>query len=179
MGGSPGEKPEVYRRANVLRSVDDVRTPLLVMQNDPQVPPTESAAFVKALRAHHKTVFNFTYPGELQRFAQPAQRLDAWEKKLASSITISIRGLEPRTRRCRRWCLPVQVTQTEPRHILDRKTGRKQRGRTYSGRSRIRQPSRGGFLTMESAGGHADGWQLWFGVLNAGVDSREEVFCRT
>lgn len=30
---------------------------------------------------------------------------------------------------------------------------------------------------MESAGGHADGWQLWFGVLNAGVDFREEVFC--
>lgn len=95
MGGSPGEQPEVYRRANVLRSVDDVRTPLLVMQNDPQVPPAEAAAFVRALRAHHKTVFSFTYPGELHGFAQPAQRLDAWEKKLAFWMTTSIRGLEP------------------------------------------------------------------------------------
>src|SRR5579875_1634668 len=52
MGGSPTEKPEVYRRANVLLSIDKVRTPLLVMhgEDDPKVPPAESASFVKALR---------------------------------------------------------------------------------------------------------------------------------
>ena len=85
MGGTPTEKPNVYRRANVLLSIDKVRTPLLVMhgENDPQVPPAESDAFVKALRAQHKTVFYFTYPGELHGFAQPAHRLDAWEKELA------------------------------------------------------------------------------------------------
>jgi dipeptidyl aminopeptidase/acylaminoacyl peptidase len=85
MGGTPTEKPDVYRRANVLLSIDKVRTPLLVMhgEDDPQVPPAESAALVKALRAQHKTVFYFTYPGELHGFAQPQHRLDAWSKELA------------------------------------------------------------------------------------------------
>ena len=85
MGGSPTEKPEVYRRANVLLQVDKIKTPLLVMhgENDPQVPPANSAFFVKALKEHHKTVYYFTYPGELHGFAQPAHRLDAWEKQLA------------------------------------------------------------------------------------------------
>lgn len=85
MGGSPTEKPEVYRRANVLLQVDKIKTPLLVMhgENDPQVPPADSALFVKALREHHKTVFYFTYPGELHGFSQPAHRLDAWQKQLA------------------------------------------------------------------------------------------------
>jgi dipeptidyl aminopeptidase/acylaminoacyl peptidase len=85
MGGTPTEKPEVYRRANVLLQIDKVKTPLLVMhgENDPQVPPADSAFFVKALREHQKTVFYFTYPGELHGFSQPAHRLDAWEKQLA------------------------------------------------------------------------------------------------
>jgi dipeptidyl aminopeptidase/acylaminoacyl peptidase len=85
MGGTPLEKPEVYRRANVLLQVDKVKTPLLVMhgENDPQVPPADSAFFVKALRDHHKTVFYFTYPGELHGFSQPGHRLDAWQKQLA------------------------------------------------------------------------------------------------
>jgi dipeptidyl aminopeptidase/acylaminoacyl peptidase len=85
MGGTPVEKPENYRRANVLQQVDKVKTPLLVMhgENDPQVPPADSAFFVKALREHHKTVFYFTYPGELHGFSQPAHRLDAWQKQLA------------------------------------------------------------------------------------------------
>ena len=85
MGGSPAEKPEVYKRANVLLQVDKVKTPLLVMhgEDDPQVPPANSAEFVKALRDHNKTVFYFTYPKELHGFAQPADRLDAWQKQLA------------------------------------------------------------------------------------------------
>ncbi len=85
MGGTPADKPEVYRRANVLPSIEKVRTPLLVMhgENDPQVPPAESEVFVKALRAQHKRVFYFTYPGELHGFAQPSHRLDAWSKQLA------------------------------------------------------------------------------------------------
>jgi dipeptidyl aminopeptidase/acylaminoacyl peptidase len=85
MGGEPAEKPDVYRRANVLLQVDKVTTPLLVMhgENDPQVPPADSALFVKALKEHNKTVFYFTYPGELHGFSQPAHRLDAWEKQLA------------------------------------------------------------------------------------------------
>ena len=47
------------------------------------MPPANSAFFVKALKEHHKTVYYFTYPGELHGFAQSAHRLDAWEKQLA------------------------------------------------------------------------------------------------
>ncbi|MFC5863191.1 prolyl oligopeptidase family serine peptidase [Acidicapsa dinghuensis] len=85
MGGAPNEKPEVYKKANVLLQVEKVKTPLLVMhgEDDPQVPPANSAEFVKALREHDKTVFYFTYPNELHGFAQPAHRLDAWRKQLA------------------------------------------------------------------------------------------------
>jgi len=85
MGGAPSEKPEVYKRANVLLQIDKVRTPLLVMhgEDDPQVPPANSAEFVKALRAQHKTVYYFTYPNELHGFSQPAHRLDALQKQLA------------------------------------------------------------------------------------------------
>jgi dipeptidyl aminopeptidase/acylaminoacyl peptidase len=85
MGGSPTEKPEVYRRANVLLSVDKIKTPLLILhgENDPQVPPAESAEFAKALAEHHKTYFYFTYQNELHGFSQPAHRLDAWQKELA------------------------------------------------------------------------------------------------
>jgi dipeptidyl aminopeptidase/acylaminoacyl peptidase len=85
MGGSPAEKPDVYRQANVLLQIDKVKTPLLVMhgENDPQVPPANSTFFVKSLREHNKTVFYFTYPNELHGFAQPAHRLDAWQKELA------------------------------------------------------------------------------------------------
>jgi dipeptidyl aminopeptidase/acylaminoacyl peptidase len=85
MGGSPTEKPEVYRKANILLAIDKVRTPVLIMhgENDPQVPPAESTQFAKALREHHKTYFYFTYPNELHGFAQPAHRLDAWQKQLA------------------------------------------------------------------------------------------------
>jgi dipeptidyl aminopeptidase/acylaminoacyl peptidase len=85
MGGSPTEKPEGYRRANILLSVDKIKAPILIMhgEDDPQVPPAESAAFAAALREHHKKYFYFTYPGELHGFTQPAHRLDAWQKQLA------------------------------------------------------------------------------------------------
>ena len=85
MGGSPLEKPEVYRKANALLDVDKIKTPLLIMhgENDPQVPPFESAQFVRALKQHGKTYYYFTYPGELHGFTQRDHRLDAWRKQLA------------------------------------------------------------------------------------------------
>ena len=85
MGGTPSEKPEVYRRANILLSIDKVKTPVLIMhgEDDPQVPPSESAQFARALQQHHKTYFYFTYPNELHGFTQREHRLDAWQKQLA------------------------------------------------------------------------------------------------
>ena len=86
MGGAPDEKPEVYKRANVLLQVatGSRRAPSVMDgEDDPQVPPADSAEFVAALRSHSKTVFYFTYPHELHGFAQPAHRLDAWRRQLA------------------------------------------------------------------------------------------------
>jgi len=85
MGGSPSEKPEVYARANSLAKVATIQTPLLILhgENDPQVPPYESAQFVRVLKEHNKVFYYFTYPGELHGFSQREHRLDAWRKELA------------------------------------------------------------------------------------------------
>ena len=85
MGGAPDEKPDVYRRANVIADVAKIRTPLLVLhgENDPQVPPYESAEFTRALKANGKVFYYFTYPNELHGFSQREHRLDAWRRELA------------------------------------------------------------------------------------------------
>ncbi len=85
MGGTPAEKPDVYRKADALLDVAKIKTPLLVMhgENDPQVPPYESAEFAKALKENGKVFYYFTYPGELHGFSQREHRLDAWRKQLA------------------------------------------------------------------------------------------------
>ena len=65
--------------------MDKVQTPVLILhgEGDPQVPPAESARFAHALAAHGKTVFYYTYPGELHGFQKPEHRLDAWGKQRA------------------------------------------------------------------------------------------------
>jgi dipeptidyl aminopeptidase/acylaminoacyl peptidase len=85
MGGSPEEKPDVYRKANVLPDVPKITAPVLVMhgEDDPQVPPYESAQFVAALKKAGKTHLYFTYPKEGHGFAQRDHRLDAWRKQVA------------------------------------------------------------------------------------------------
>jgi dipeptidyl aminopeptidase/acylaminoacyl peptidase len=85
MGGTPEEKPEVYRKANSLADVARIRTPLLIMhgEDDPQVPPYESAQFVNALKRAGKIYAYFTYPNEGHGFSQREHRLDAWRKQLA------------------------------------------------------------------------------------------------
>lgn len=85
MGGTPEEQPEEYLTVNAIAQVDKIKTPLLIMcgQNDPQVPPYESFEFAKALKAHGKIFYYYTYPNELHGFSQPAHRLDAWHKELA------------------------------------------------------------------------------------------------
>jgi len=85
MGGTPEQRPEVYRKANALADVAKIKTPLLIMhgEQDPQVPPYESAQFVAALKAQRKPHWYFTYPGEGHGFAQRAHRLDAWKKQLS------------------------------------------------------------------------------------------------
>jgi len=85
MGGTPEEKPEVYRKANVLADVARIQTPLLILhgEEDPQVPPQESAQFAAALRQAGKTYLYFTYPHEGHGFTGREHRLDAWRRQLA------------------------------------------------------------------------------------------------
>jgi dipeptidyl aminopeptidase/acylaminoacyl peptidase len=83
MGGTPAEKPDNYRRANVFYSVDQIKTPLLILhaENDPTL--ALASSFAKAIKEHHKKVYFFTYPNELHGVSQPGSRLDSWEKELA------------------------------------------------------------------------------------------------
>ncbi len=85
MGGTPQEKPEVYRKANILPDVPKITAPLLIMhgEDDPQVPPYESAQFVAALKKAGKPYVYFTYPKEGHGFSQREHRLDAWRKQTA------------------------------------------------------------------------------------------------
>ena len=84
MGGPPEQKPAVYRKANILPDVAQIKTPLLILhgEEDPQVPPQESQEFVAALKAAGKTYSYFTYPHEGHGFRQPDHVRDADEKEL-------------------------------------------------------------------------------------------------
>ena len=85
MGGTPEEKPAVYRKANILPDVSHIHTPLLVMhgEEDPQVPPQESAELVAALKKAGKTYSYVTYPHEGHGFQQREHRRDSYERQLA------------------------------------------------------------------------------------------------
>ena len=85
MGGTPEEKPAVYRKANILPDVPKITAPLLIMhgEDDPQVPPYESQLFTAALKRAGKPYLYFTYPNELHGFSQREHRLDALRKQAA------------------------------------------------------------------------------------------------
>ena len=83
MGGTPEQKPAVYRQANILPDVERIKTPLLIMhgEEDPQVPPQESTEFVAALKRAGKTYTYVTYPREGHGFREPEHRLEAYQKQ--------------------------------------------------------------------------------------------------
>ena len=85
MGGTPVEKPAVYQKANVLPDVDKIKTPLLILhgEQDPQVPPQESAEFAAALTKAGKTHIYVTYPGEGHGFQRREHRMDAYQRQFA------------------------------------------------------------------------------------------------
>jgi dipeptidyl aminopeptidase/acylaminoacyl peptidase len=85
MGGTPEEKPAVYRRANVLPDVSRIKTPLLIMhgEEDPQVPPQVSVEFVAELKKAGKKYTYITYPHEGHGFQSPLHRLDSMQRELA------------------------------------------------------------------------------------------------
>ena len=85
MGGPPELKPAVYRKANILPDVANIKTPLLILhgEEDPQVPPQESQEFAAALKQNGKTFTYITYPHEGHGFQQREHRKDADERELA------------------------------------------------------------------------------------------------
>jgi dipeptidyl aminopeptidase/acylaminoacyl peptidase len=85
MGGTPEQKPAVYRKANAIPDIPKVRTPLLIMHGeaDPQVPLDQSVQLVNALRKEGKVFVFVTYPREGHGFAEREHRLDAWTRQLA------------------------------------------------------------------------------------------------
>ena len=85
MGGTPLEKPEVYRGQTYLPDVPKISAPVLVMhgEDDPQVRPYESAQFIAALKKAGKTHLYVTYPKEGHGFSQREHRIDAWGKQIA------------------------------------------------------------------------------------------------
>ncbi len=85
MGGTPEEKPVVYRKANILPDVSHIQAPLLIMhgEEDPQVPPQESAELVAALKKAGKSYSYVTYPHEGHGFQQREHRRDSYERQLA------------------------------------------------------------------------------------------------
>jgi dipeptidyl aminopeptidase/acylaminoacyl peptidase len=82
-GGTPEEKPAVYRKADILPDVPKIKAPLLVLwgEEDPQVPPYESFQLVAALKKYNKTFVSFSYPHEGHGFSQPEHLLDALHKE--------------------------------------------------------------------------------------------------
>jgi dipeptidyl aminopeptidase/acylaminoacyl peptidase len=84
MGGSPGQKPAIYRKANILHDVAQIKTPLLIMhgEEDPQVPPQESAEFAAELKKAGKTFTYITYPHEGHGFQQREHRKDSYERQI-------------------------------------------------------------------------------------------------
>jgi dipeptidyl aminopeptidase/acylaminoacyl peptidase len=85
MGGPPALKPAVYRKANVLPDVAQIKAPLLILhgEEDPQVPPQESQEFAAALKNAGKTFTYITYPHEGHGLQQRDHRKDAYERELA------------------------------------------------------------------------------------------------
>lgn len=85
MGGPPNLKPAVYRKANVLPDVAQIKAPLLILhgEEDPQVPPQESQEFAAALKKAGKSFTYITYPNEGHGFQQLDHRRDADERELA------------------------------------------------------------------------------------------------
>lgn len=85
MGGPPELKPAVYRKANILPDVALIKTPLLILhgEQDPQVPPQESAEFVAALKKAGKTFTYITYPREGHGFQEREHRKDSYERQIA------------------------------------------------------------------------------------------------
>ena len=85
MGGTPLEKPEVYRKANIpdRRAEDHGPGAGDARRGRPASAAASSAQFVAALKKAGKTHVYVTYPKEGHGFTQRDHRLDAWRKQVS------------------------------------------------------------------------------------------------
>ncbi len=85
MGGTPLEKPDAYRKTNIIPDVAKIKAALLIQYGDadPQLPPYESIQLINALKKESKPYLAFSYPGEYHEFSVREHRLDVWRKQQA------------------------------------------------------------------------------------------------
>jgi dipeptidyl aminopeptidase/acylaminoacyl peptidase len=62
-GGSPEDRPELYRRSSPITYVDDVRAPVLVLagENDPRCPIRQIDNYLEVLAEHGKDYAVYRY----------------------------------------------------------------------------------------------------------------------
>lgn len=88
-GKTPLEDPEIYRRLSPLTYAKNVKTPLLLTQNekDERVAPGQALEFYRAIQTTGTPVEYYMYPGESHGTMMPSHQLDklrkseAWFKK--------------------------------------------------------------------------------------------------
>ena len=73
MGGSPEEAPEIYHERSPINSVNNIRSPLLIVQGlkDPNVTPDNVDAAVEALEQHNVPYELLTFDDEGHGIARP------------------------------------------------------------------------------------------------------------
>ncbi|HSC26448.1 MAG TPA: S9 family peptidase, partial [Vicinamibacterales bacterium] len=81
-GGSPEERREIYAISNTLASVQNVKTPLLIMHGEADVraPFRQYQLAVELLKKHGKTFESRSYPNEPHGFRNPANRVDMYQR---------------------------------------------------------------------------------------------------
>jgi dipeptidyl aminopeptidase/acylaminoacyl peptidase len=88
-GKTPLEDPEIYRKQSPITYAKNVKTPLLLTQNekDERVAPEQALEFYRAIQTTGTPVEYYMYPGESHGTMMPSHQLDklrkteAWFKK--------------------------------------------------------------------------------------------------
>ena len=80
--GTPNEQLAHYTTSNTIERLKAVKTPVLLMHGeaDTIAPFNQFTEAVNELKRHNKVFEAHSYPGELHRFRNPANRVDMYKK---------------------------------------------------------------------------------------------------
>lgn len=83
-GGTPWEKPEVYRKSSPIQYIDKVTTPTMILhgENDPRVPPTQGYEFYNSLKRRGVATRMVVYPRTLHGPSEPKFTQNIMEQHL-------------------------------------------------------------------------------------------------